>query len=178
MRRYIKNSLRVFGDFGIMLIIFVVFLYAVLSLGKDKPEIWLVVYSIMIFTLLVFMLYGDMRKLAQREGRPQSTIKRRFYDGLIFGLLGAVPVALLELLIASLSFLDPTADTIRQLVLKALMGPFYFIIKMAGNGLAGYVIATLTLPVVSFLGYLAGYFDMEISKYIKPKRKIRPSSQK
>jgi len=178
MKRYIKNGLRVLGDYGLMLLIFVVFLYVILVLGSNNLKIALMIYSICVGLLLCLMLNSDMHKLASKEKKPQNGIKSRSYDGFFFGLIGVVPIVVIEVLSVFLTFQDQAVEKIKHYILQIFMGPVYFIVKSGSNTFWGYFTATLFIIVISGFTYLLGYREIYIAKILGIERKpVQPQSK-
>lgn len=164
MSNYFKNGLKVFFDYCISLIIFVIFLYVFLGLTKDNYSFWIPLYSFINFLLLFSILYGDIKKVAMKEKRPQYDLKPYPMKGLFIGLIGFLPFFLLQLIYPLIIFNDPIYNRVKELVLKTLLGPVYFVVRLFGVTTLGYVVASLLIPIVSMLAYMAGYYGFELKK--------------
>ena len=64
---YIKSSIRVFADYGIALLFFVIFLYGLISMAGYKTPQWLPVYSFLTFLICYGLLYSEMKAIAAKE---------------------------------------------------------------------------------------------------------------
>jgi len=170
MKEYFRNCAKVLFNYLSSLIIFVVFLYVFLSLTKERFGEFLPYYSLFVFLLTYFMIYGEMKRLAIKEKKPQYNLHPYPLKGLLYGLMGIVPVALPVAVAALINLGDPIAERIKHLAINTILGPVYFLIKWMNESVLGYAAAILIIPLISALGYLAGYFGIEImSKIIKKK---------
>ena len=175
MKNYIKSGLRVFVDYVISLVVFVIFLYMFLAITKDNYSKWIPLYSFLNFLLLYAMLYSDLRKLAVKEKRPQYNLNPYPVKGLVLGLIGFLPLIVIQLIYPLIVFNDPVANRIKELVLKTLMGPVYFMVRLAGGTTVGYVVASLLVPLVSMFAYMAGFYGFQ---FRKPKTKPAANTKK
>lgn len=175
MKDYIKNGAKVLYNYALTLIVFAIFIYIVISAAGSNFGNYLPFYSLLLFLLAFFIVYSDMKRLAAKEKKPQYDLKPYPLKGLVYGLIGFIPVALLEIVSVFLVFDAEFANNIKRIALNSLMGPLFFIIKLFGKEPLGYVLATLAVPVVSMLGYLAGYYNFDIIKRIKKEdKKLAP----
>jgi len=170
MKQYIKTGGKILYDYAMSLIIFVVFLYPFIGLAKENLYIWLPFYCIIIFIITFFLIYSDMKALAIKEKKPQYELKSYPLKGLVYGLFSIIPVVLITGVLSLLRFDSVTADRIRHLAINTLLGPMYFIIGWMKESLLGYAAAILVIPVLAMLGYLAGYFGINIMKTVFKKK--------
>lgn len=177
MKGYIKNGLKVLVGYGITLLIFGIFIYVFLSLAKDNVAKLLPLYSLFLFLLGFAIVYSDMKRLAEKEKKPQYDLNPYPLKGLVYGLVGFAPVALLELVSVFLVFENQFAARIEEIALNTLMGPLFFIIKAFDESFIGYAIATIVFPIISMLGYLAGIYGFSIKKYTKKGEKALSDKQ-
>lgn len=177
---YIKSGLKVLADYCISVIIFVVFLYMFLSVTKDNYSFWIPLYSFMNFLLLSFTLFSDIKKLAIKEKKPYYEIKTYPLKGFVIGLIGIIPIFLLQLIYPFIILNGDMLNRIKELTLKVIMGPVYFIVRLAGGTTLGYILATLIIPIITLLAYMAGYYGFEFRKNkAKPGTKeIKPGVKK
>lgn len=169
MKNLLKDSLKVISSYIMALVVFVIFLVAVISLTRDNFYFWLPIYSFVIFLLLFSMLYSDLKRLAIRDKRPQYNLKPYPLKGLVLGIIGFTPVMLMELAYPLINFRDPIIERIGHAALNTLMGPLYFIIRMGKSTTGAYIVASLAVPVVSMLSYMVGYYGIDIKSYFKKK---------
>lgn len=164
MKNYISGGLKVFFTYCIALVIFAVFLFTVISLSGDKFGFWLLVYSFVMFLLLISMIYSDMKRLAIKEKRPQYDLNPYPVKGLVYGSIGIIPLALLEVIYVFLNFADPILDRIKHLALNTLLGPLYVFIKLGNESWVAYALVLLLVPAFAMLGYLAGFYGFNFRK--------------
>ena len=178
---YIKNGLKVLFGYCISLLVFGIFIYVFLSLAKDNTNVLLPFYSLLFFLMAFAIVYTDMKKLAEKEKKPQYDLHPYPLKGLIYGLIGFAPVMLLEIISVFIVFGDQVADRVKHLAVNTLMGPLYFIIRAVGEHPIGYILASLAVPLIALLGYLAGYYGFNISKHLKkedPGKTSQPTFKK
>jgi hypothetical protein len=176
MKDLVKNSVKVLIDYSMALLIFVVFIYVYISISGEKYyNTYLPLYCLVMFVLAALIIYSDMKKLAQKEKRPQYELNPYPLKGLVYGLLGFSPIILLEVVGAIIVLPTEFAERIKHLLINTLMGPPYFIIRLTGEAVWGYALASLTIPVLAMLGYLAGFYGIELSRK-KKKQLAQPAS--
>jgi len=164
MKNIIKSSFKVFGDYFVSLIIFVIFLYTFFVITKENYSKWIPLYSGVNFILMVSIMYADMKNLGKKEKRPQYNLSPHPLKGLILGLIGFLPIIILEIVYIFLNFNEEAKNRIAELALKTLLGPVYIFVRLAGGTTFGYILASLVVPVVAMLGYMAGYYGFEFRK--------------
>lgn len=169
MSKYVKGALKILANYCICLIIFGVFLSAILGLAKDNLGPWLAVYSFAVFLLMFSIIYTDMKQLAVKEKRPQYNLKPYPIKGLVLGTLGFLPFILMQFIYPFINFNQQTADRLKELVLKTMLAPMYFILRLGGNSIAAYIIASLAVPIIAMLGYMAGYYGFELMAGLRKK---------
>ncbi len=162
MKMLIKNGMKILADYSMALIVFLIFLYPFFGLTKDNVYVWLPLYSAVFFIFAFAVIYADMKDLAKKEKRPQYELKPYPLKGAVYGLVGMAPVAVLVLVGALLHFSSFTADRIRHLIVNIILGPLYFVYRPLNESLTGYIISMLLLPLIAMLGYLAGFYGIEI----------------
>lgn len=172
MGHYVKGALKVLGDYGIVLLMFLFFSYPFFK--------HLRIYSFVIFLILAMLVYADMNRLAVKEKRPQYDLKPYPVKGLVYGLLGYLPVLVL-ILVYPLINVESTAINVanlKHLLLNALMGPLFFLIKLGNETMQAYIIAWFVVPVLAMLGYLAGYYGFELGSVYRKFVKANPEKSK
>lgn len=172
---YIKNGLKVLVGYCISLLVFAIFIYVFLSLAKDNTNKLLPYYSLLFFLMVFSIIYVDMKKLAEKEKKPQYDLHPYPLKGLIYGFIGFSPIILIELISVFIVFGDQFADHIKHLAINTLMGPLYFIIRAGSEKPMAYILASLVVPLIALLGYLAGYYGFNIFKYLKKEDKNKSS---
>lgn len=169
IKRYLKGSLKVLGDYSVVLCIYAVFAFTFIN--------HLMIFSIVVFVLMFLLLYSDMHKVAVREKRPQYNLKPYPLKGFILGVFGFSPFILVELVYPLIILNNTVADRIKHLALSMLLGPLYPFIRIGHESVWAYVIASLVVPVIAGLGYLAGYFRFEWRAFFKKLKKINSSKK-
>lgn len=173
MKNYVRNGVKVLVDYLIALLIFVILIYIFISLAGNKFITYMPAYSLLIFAFGAFIVYADMKTVAAKEKKPQYELNPYPLKGLVYGLLGFAPIALLELVSVFIRFSAGEYDRLEHVVLNVLMGPLYFMIRLFGEAPLGYVLASLLVPILAMIGYLSGYYGFEINK----KKKEQYASQ-
>lgn len=179
MLNHIKGSLKVFYDYCMALVVFVILLYPFISFTKDNFVQWLPYFSLFIFLIMFIIIYADMKTLAIKEKRPQYTGMFPYpAKGFILGLIGFLPVIILEIAVPMISFNNEILQVLKPNILKGILGPVYVFYQIPDNTICSYIISGLVIPVVSFLGYLAGYKDFDLGvEYKKIKKKLSSISK-
>lgn len=165
-KTFIKCSLKVTLDYLIALIIFGIFVTAIMGLAKENLSQWMMPYSILIFLILFAILYSDMKDIAFREKRPQYNINPGPYKGLLFGLAGMAPLMVIALIYPFISVAEDFV-LLKFRVIQAFTAPMFWLAKLMGGVYLSYVATLLTLPLIAMLGYLAGHRDFELMFKIK-----------
>lgn len=173
MKNLIKDSFKVFTSYLLAFLVFSVFLIVVIGMTRTTERLyfWLPAYSFVNFLILVSAIYNDIKRLAKIEKRPEYNLNPYPLKGLVIGIIGFLPVALVEAVYPLISFEDPVLIRIAHAALNTVMGPLYFIIRMGRGTTIAYVAASFVVPVLSTLSYLAGYYNIDLGRLIgrKPK---------
>lgn len=172
MKQYLKTGGKILYDYTMSLIIFVVFLYPFIGLAKENIYTWLPLYCIIVFLFTFFLIYSDMKALSIKEKKPQYELNPYPLKGLVYGLVAIIPVAVVAGVLSLLHFEDSVIDRIRHVSVNILLGPMYFIIGLMKESFLGYTIAILMIAILAMLGYLAGYFGINIFKIIFRKKDV------
>lgn len=175
----IKRSLRITGDYFITLIIFGIFSSLVLSLAKENLETGINIFSIVIFLIMFSMMYTNMSETAFKEKRPQYNINPSQYKGFMYGLIGVLPLFIIQFIYYFISVPEEFI-TLKRRILQAFTGPLYWLARMISHDIWAYHIVLLVIPVITGLGYLAGYHGFYIFRKLKifDKLKKKPKQQK
>jgi len=166
----IKRALRVTGDYIISLVLFGVFSSIVLSIAKENIERGIYIFSIIIFLLMFSMIYSNMSNIAFKEKRPQYNINPSPYKGFFYGIIGTVPIFIIQLLyyLADIVIYIPKEFlTIKRRVLQAFTGPLYWLAKLISHEIWAYHVVLIVIPLIAGLGYLAGHYEFYIMKKLK-----------
>lgn len=172
MKNYIKNGAKILYSYAIALIVFVIFVYPFMAFTKDNFNVWLPLYCFLMFLFLFFIIYVDMKGLAIKEKRPQYELNPYPLKGLVYGMIGIIPIAL-PVAVASLIHLEnSTVDHIKHVAINTFLGPMYFIIRWLNEAPVGYAAAILLLPLIAMLGYLAGFYGINIMSRLRIKKEV------
>jgi hypothetical protein len=113
------------------------------------------------------IIYADLKQLAMKEKRPQYNLKPYPLKGLVLGLIGFSPFIILTLVYPLINFNNEIYDNVKRLIFNAILGPVYFIAKMGKGSYAAYIVASLVVPIISMLSYMAGYYGFNFPKLKK-----------
>ena len=172
MKQLIKGGAKLLYTYVAALIIFIVFLYPFIGITGDDFVKWVPLYSVIIFALLFFITYNDMKRLAIKEVKPQYELNPFPLMVLVYGLFSVIPISIITIILSQLYFEDQLTNRLRELAIDGLLGPVYFIIAWMSKSTIGYVLAILVIPVLSMLGYLAGYYQINIMSKIFKKKNV------
>ncbi|HHV95817.1 MAG TPA: hypothetical protein GXX37_05005 [Clostridiaceae bacterium] len=165
LKNYIKNGLKVLGDYCAGLLIYFILLYTFIAITGEKFSFWLPLYSVLMFIIIALLIYSDMWNLAVKEKRPQYDLNPYPMKGLIIGLIGFFPIVVISLVAFLVSFSEPVLNNLKDALLhNILLGPLYFVISIFGKKVYGYIIGMLLVPLFSMFGYLMGFYGKTIRK--------------
>jgi hypothetical protein len=170
---YVKNGWKVLFNYILILILFSIFSYIFLVFSGTNFNTYLPYYCFGTFIFAYLLIYADMKRLGEKEKKPQNELKPYPLKGFFYGLAGFLPIIVLEAVSVVVVFSDKSINHIKHIGINILMGPLYFIIRIFHESPLGYVIASLAIPVVAMLGYMAGYYGWNLFKYLK-KEKAKP----
>jgi hypothetical protein len=171
MGNYIRNGARILYNYVLSLILFVVFVYIFITIAGNNFGNLLPLYSFIIFLFTFFIIYSETRRLALKEKKPQNGLNPYPVKGLVYGAIGFLPIAVLEVVSVFITFGSEFGNNLKNIALNTIMGPLFFIIKPLGEKPLGYAAASLIIPVVSMLGYMAGYYGFSVMKSLKKEDK-------
>lgn len=172
MSNYIKNGLKILYNYALALVLFIVFVYIFITIAGNNFGNLLPLYSGIIFIFTFFIIYSETKRLGIKEKKPQNGLNPYPLKGLVYGIAGFLPIALLEVISVFISFGTEFANHLKHVAVNAIMGPVFFIIKPFDEKPLGYIIASLMIPLVSMLGYMAGYYNFELLKKFKKGKKL------
>jgi hypothetical protein len=178
MKTLIKDSVKVLTSYLLAFLVFSIFLIVVISMTRTTESLyfWLPIYSFVNFLILFLAIYSDIKRLATIEKRPQYDLKPYPLKGLVIGIIGFLPVVLIEVIYPLIHIEDLVFKRIAHAALNTVMGPLYFIIRLGGGTTMSYVLASMVVPVLSMLSYMAGYYNIDMGKLFRRKKKQPPKS--
>jgi len=168
----VKRGLKVTVDYIVSLIIFGVFSSIIFSLFKENIETGITIFSVIIFLIMFAMMYTNMSDIAFREKRPQYNINPPPYKGFIYGVIGTLPILLVQLVYYVVSVPEELL-TLKRRVLQAFTAPLYWLAKLISHDEWAYHAVLLVIPVIAGLGYMAGYYGFYITKKLKIFEKLK-----
>ncbi|MBP7175003.1 MAG: hypothetical protein KBA53_02145 [Thermoclostridium sp.] len=167
----IRRGLKITTDYLITLIIFFIFISIVFNIAKKDLQTGVFIFSIIIFLLLFSMVYNNMSDAAFREKRPHYGLNPSPYKGFLYGVIGTLPIFVLQLV----NYLIPYGDkllTFERRVLQGLTGPLYWLASLISDQTWAYHLVLLVIPIIAGLGYLAGHYEFYIMRRLKIFNKI------
>jgi hypothetical protein len=173
MKNYIKCGSRILFNYVVTLVFFLLFIYPFMSITGDKFNNWIPAYCLLWFVFIAFLTYTDMNELAKKEKKPQYELDPRPWKGLVMGLIGFFPVALTVTVLSLVHFDTEFAERLKHLVINGLLGPVYFVARIGKESVIGYIAAILLIPAIAALGYLMGYFGIDIFKRFRKKEQVQ-----
>ncbi|NLU52490.1 MAG: hypothetical protein GXX10_06470 [Clostridiaceae bacterium] len=168
----IKRGLKVTVNYFIALLIFGVFLMPLLSFVKDNANTFVFCYSLVMFLVMFYLIYVEMRVMAFKEKRPQYNINPSPFKGLLYGFIGIIPLIVIELVLIFVSFPEDLL-TLKKRLYQGFAGPLYWFSSLIGNEPVHYVISFVLLVVIAFLGYYAGHKDFLLVTFVYDKLGIK-----
>ncbi len=182
-RTFFRHAMKVTVDYFVVLLLFAILSYPVLSMAGENPRTPVSVVSFLLFLALFGLTYRDFFEIAVREKRPQYEIRPGPVRGMLLALLGLMPVWVLQLV----TFLLPLGgnEVFRRRILQVLSVPFYWLGTLLGGWAPLFVALTGMTAVMVFLGYLAGLRDFYLMQriyklvgYTPKKRIVKPRGRK
>ena len=172
MKDFIKRSLKTTISYGAGVFLFTFFLIAPISMENNRNT-WIAVYSFVFFVFTCIFLYKQMWKAGEVEKRENNDINPVWYKGLLYGFAGFSPFFLLEILyfIIYPGMADTVGANIFHAVFRCGFGPMYFIIRMLGYSWYSYLLSSLIMPIIAFVGFFFGSGGKSISSLINERRK-------
>lgn len=173
----ITRGLKLTISYGIVLVLFQVFLVPVISLAKDNIVGFMPYLSFAIFLMLFFSVYVEMRILAFKEKRPQYHINPSPYKGFLYGVIGIIPLVIIQTVLMLIRVPEDFA-ILKRRAYQAFSGPLYWFSKLLGNEPIHYVLSFLLVVLMAGLGYYAGHKDFLITELIRQKLGIKKKVKK
>lgn len=163
----VKDSARLLLIYGVMVLIFAVFLYPVITITKDNLSKWLPIYSIVLFLIMFQLFYRELWMAAVADKRKQTPKAAYPFKGFVLGILGFLPFILLALVYPLISTPEAWAANLKRIILHTLLGPEFFIIKWGGKTVLAYAVAVAAVPLMCGLSYLAGFYGIQLRRLAK-----------
>ncbi|MBN2852248.1 MAG: hypothetical protein JXQ23_05865 [Clostridia bacterium] len=162
MKDFLKGSFKVLSSYTTGVFLFSFFLIAPLSM-ENNQYLWLSILSFIMYLFLWSFMFQQIRKLGIYESKPTTEIKSYPFKGLVYGFAGFLPYIIIEI-IYFLIYVPNTSLALTTFhgIFRCLFGPLYFLIRGLNYTWYAYLIATVMIPVISMIGYLAGYYDFSM----------------
>jgi hypothetical protein len=173
----IKRGLKVTGNYFINILLFTILALMFIEVAQEGSDVAMPYFSFAMFWILFLFVYGEMRIIAQKEKRPFYEINPSPFKGILYGVIGIIPVAVLQIVIILIQ--APEGFEVMKLrVLQALTGPLYWIAKLLGGTPIMYIPSLAAVVLMAFLGYFAGHHDFLLTEWVRKKLGIKPRPAK
>lgn len=177
MKMYLKNGMKLLANYGVSLVLFLIFLYPFMGFTKNNLYTWLPIYSAVFFIFAYLLIYSDMKALAIKEKKPQYDLKPYPLKGALYGIIGVIPISVIVVIGSLIRFNDTVADRILHIIVNIVLGPLYFLYGINGplhETAAVYAASILLLVLTAMLGYLAGFYGINILAKVFRKKNVTP----
>ncbi|MDI9513794.1 MAG: hypothetical protein GX384_06255 [Clostridiaceae bacterium] len=162
----VKRSLKVTASYITAFILICVFSASVFGLAREntpKAMPWL---SFFTFLILFYGVYNEMRSLGVKESRPQYNINPSKFKGLLYGTIGVIPILIIQLIALAIR-IDEPFEILKRRIFQLVSGPLYWLARLLGNEIYHYFASLVTIIVMAFLGYFAGYNKFYLTTWLK-----------
>lgn len=162
----VKRSLKVTASYITAFILICVFSASVFGLAREntpKAMPWL---SFFTFLILFYGVYNEMRSLGVKESRPQYNINPSKFKGLLYGTIGVIPILIIQLIALAIR-IDEPFEILKRRIFQLVSGPLYWLARLLGNEIYHYFASLVTIIVMAFLGYFAGYNKFSLTTWLK-----------
>ena len=172
MKTLIKRSLKTTISYGAGVFLFSFFLIAPISMENNRNT-WIALYSFIFFVFTCIFLYKQMLKEGELETRENDNEKPKWYRGLIYAIVGFSPFLIFEIIYFAIypGLEASLGANILHAVFRCGFGPMYFMIRLLGYTWYSYLLASVIIPLIAFLGFLSGAGGMGIKSFVSSKRK-------
>jgi len=171
----IKRSMLVMKSYATTLVLFCTLSGAVMAFDSAASIMpW---FSFIMFLLMFMLLYTDMRNTAFKEKRPQYFINPPPFKGILYGIIGIIPILLLQTVVLLVSVPEDYSMA-KWRAFQVISGPVYWIARILGNKPAFYMAAMILIIIIAFLGYYAGHHNFYIAEWVRKRLGIKKSAIK
>ncbi len=168
MKQTLKSSGKVAITYLSAVFLFSFFMIGPLSM-ENNQYLWLTILSFILFLFLWSFMTQQMRKIGFNEKNPAANIPSYALKGFVYGLIGFSPFILIEVLYFLIYQPGTIAMQSFHVLFRSLFGPMYFLIRGLGYTWYAYLIATISVPIMSLVGYLIGYYDVSVRNLLTKK---------
>ena len=158
----IKRALNVTAGYITAFILTFVLSSAVFFIARsDTPQVmpWV---SFFIFLILFYNVYTQMHSIGVKENRPQYHINPSAFKGLLYGVIGVIPILLVQVIVLAIPVSEQFA-VFRWRIFQLVSGPLYWLARLLGNMPRHYFLSLVSIIIIAFLGYLAGHYRFYLS---------------
>lgn len=173
----IKRALKITLDYVITLILFMVFFVPVISLAKDNLAGYMPYLSFVLFLVLFFTGYIDMRMMAFKEKRPQYNINPSPFKGFYYGGIAIIPIAVIQIMLMLMN-VPEGFSVLKRRLLQGFSGPLYWFAKLLGDNHFYYVVSLVLVVIIAGIGYYAGHKEFLFTEFVKRKLGIKKKVRK
>lgn len=174
-KEYMKGAGKVLADYGVAFLLFAVLFYIFALITKSAMNKWLSVYSFLMFLLIIPTAHKDMNSQAVKDKRPAYGILPNPLRGLYFGLLAIAPLLLLWAVSRIIVFDQPLYNRLMHVGVNALYGPIYWIVRIGDESVLSYLLAPLSVVLISTASYLEGFHGLDLrTKLFGPPKRRQP----
>lgn len=173
----IKRGLKVTIDYLLILVLFFIFSSIALGFVKDEASGVMFVLSVIVFLILFYTVYVDMRIMAFKEKRPQYEINPSPFKGLLYGAIGSVPLVVIQVIIMLIKVPEEWA-TFQKRLYQSLGSPLYWLSRTFGNAPIHYLLSFVAVVLIAGIGYYAGYKEFYLVSFINKKLGIQKKVKK
>lgn len=173
MRNNLKDSFKILLRYILCLLLFAVFATPFMK--------YKVACTFVLFIMMAVLIYSEMYNVAKHDKQPKRNIKPNVLRGLMLGFIGFLPVFIIFLIIyiynpahstAIIYKVDVDLNKLKLAAEIALLCPLYLFFKAGGETAFSFFISMLIVPFISMLGYISGYYDLNLlQKILRPKAK-------
>ncbi|MGI6623061.1 MAG: hypothetical protein GX227_07505 [Clostridiaceae bacterium] len=162
------RGLKITTNYITALILFLVFTMPIITIAKDGLQNAMTAFSFLIFLFLFYIAYVDMRVMAFKEKRPQYNINPPPYKGVLYGIIGMIPLVLFQSILLTLK-LPEDLQVFKRKLYQGFAGPLYWLSRLLGDAPVHYIISFAVLIVIAGLGYYAGFKEFYLVSFIREK---------
>lgn len=173
----IGRGLKISTSYAISLILFGILVMPILSIAKDNTPQIMPFFSFLLFWVLFYLVYIEMRVLAFKEKRPQYNINPSPYKGIFYGVIGILPLVIIELILILVKVPKDYTQLMGR-IYQGFAAPLYWFAKLIGNAPIHYVLSFVLVIVAAFLGYFAGHKDFMLVSVLRKKLGIKSTPKK
>jgi hypothetical protein len=172
----IKRGFKLTTSYLVILILLLVFVLPILYFARDSISLVMFVFSFLLFLILARSFYLEMVSIAAKEKNPQFNINPSPYKGLLYGIIGIIPLIIIQSIIISIRVPEDFTILHRR-IYQGFSGPLYWFANLMGNEPVLYILSFILLIPAAGLGYYAGYHEFSITGFIREKLGIKENKK-